>query len=158
MEKIKYGSLKEAEIKEVFVSIEKLFNEFIGLDSGQEGKDTFLEYISIGQIMERYKKGNHFFLTAKDQDKIVGVIEVRDFNHISLLFVDKVYHRKGIASMLLKKAVELCLKVKPKLEELEVNSSPYAEHIYEKLGFAKTEDKQEQDGIIYIPMKYKINN
>jgi len=50
------------------------------------------------------------------------------------------------------------LRANPKLEELEVNSSPYAEHIYKKLGFVKTEDKQEQDGIIYIPMRYKIKN
>jgi predicted GNAT family N-acyltransferase len=156
MKKIKYGNLKETEIKEVSVLIEKLFKEFIDPDYGQVGKDTFLEYVSVGQIRERFQKENHIFLTAKDKDKIVGIIELRDFNHISLLFVDQVYHRQGIASMLLKKAVKLCLKVKPKLEEVEVNSSPYAEHIYEKLGFVKTEDKQEQDGIIYIPMQYKI--
>lgn len=156
MEKFKYGNLKERDIKVVSVLIEKLFNDFIGPDYSQAGKDTFLEYVSSGQIRERFQKEKNFFLTAKDKDKIVGIIEVRDFNHISLFFVDQVYHRQGIASMLLKKAVKLCLKVKPKLEELEVNSSPYAEHIYEKLGFVKTDDKQEQDGIIYIPMQYKI--
>ena len=37
MKKIKYGNLKETEIKEVSVLIEKLFKEFIGPDYSQKG-------------------------------------------------------------------------------------------------------------------------
>jgi predicted GNAT family N-acyltransferase len=39
---------------------------------------------------------------------------------------------------------------------MTVNSSFYGEKIYKKLGFIKTEEAQEKNGIKYIPMKYEI--
>ena len=87
-----------------------------------------------------------------------GIIELRDCNHISLLFVHKNYHSQGIAKNLFNKANELCKQYNPDIEEIAVNSSLYAEKIYKKLGFKKVNTKQEKDGIIYIPMIYEINN
>jgi predicted GNAT family N-acyltransferase len=41
---------------------------------------------------------------------------------------------------------------------MQVNSSFYGEKIYKALGFIKTEEAQEKNGIKYIPMEYKIVN
>ena len=155
---IKYDVMKKVEIEEVSLLIRELFDEFIGFDYRQKGKDTFLDYIDPENIKNRFDKENHQFIIAKDENKIIGIIEVRDFNHISLLFVDKSYHQQGIAKTLFQKVIAICLKHNPKLAEIEVNSSLYAAEIYKKLGFEKTDNRQEKDGIIYIPMRYKINN
>lgn len=157
MKNIEFKKMKREEIVQVSTLIENLFNEFIGIDYSQAGRATFLEYISANKLEERFLKENHFFLTAQDNGKIIGIIEVRDYNHISLLFVNKKYHNKGIARTLFQKAIDLCLQSISGPEEIEVNSSIYAEKIYQSLGFVKTQEKQQKDGIIYIPMKCKIN-
>ncbi|KXA24931.1 hypothetical protein HMPREF3221_00378 [Fusobacterium nucleatum] len=43
---------------------------------------------------------------------------------------------------------------------ITVNSSRYGVSIYEKLGFVKTEEEKEQDGLKFTPMKLilKFNN
>jgi len=149
MGKIKYEYMKKTEVKEVSNLIKELFKEFIGIDYNQEGKDTFLDYIAPNNLRERYNKKNHEFLIAKDNDVLIGIIELRDYNHISLLFVKKNYHCRGIAKNLFNKSSELCKQYNPDIEEIAVNSSLYAEKIYTKLGFKKVKNKEEKDGIIY---------
>ncbi len=41
-----------------------------------------------------------------------------------------------------------------KKEDMTVNSSPYAEKVYEHLGFIATDAEQAELGMRYIPMKY----
>ena len=158
MGKIQYEYMKKSEVKEVSNLIKEIFKEFIGIDYNQEGKDTFLDYIAPNNLRERYNKKNHEFLIAEDNGVIIGIIELRDYNHISLLFVHKNYHSQRIAKNLFNKANELCKQYNPDIEEIVVNSSLYAEKIYKKLGFKKVNTKQEKDGIIYIPMCYKIKS
>jgi len=44
------------------------------------------------------------------------------------------------------------LKKDKGMTQITVNSSPYAVKVYERLGFVKTEEQQEKDGILYVPM------
>lgn len=37
--------------------------------------------------------------------------------------------------------------------EITVNASRYGKPVYEKFGFAATDEEQQKDGIIYTPMK-----
>jgi predicted GNAT family N-acyltransferase len=41
---------------------------------------------------------------------------------------------------------------------ITVNSSFLAEKIYSKMGFIKTDEIQERDGIKYIPMEYNMED
>jgi predicted GNAT family N-acyltransferase len=84
-------------------------------------------------------------------DEIIGVIATRDITHIALMFVDKRYHRKGIARQLFSNVLAE-ITDNAGLTQMTVNSSPYAVTAYERLGFVKTAEQQEKDGIIYIPM------
>jgi predicted GNAT family N-acyltransferase len=70
-----------------------------------------------------------------------------------LLFVDKSYHKRGIAKELLRIAITDIHETYSEAEEITINSSPYAVRIYERLGFIATDSMQEKDGIIYLPMK-----
>ena len=65
--------------------------------------------------------------------------------------MDKRHHRKGIARQLLDNILSE-IKDSADIKQMTVNSSPYAVIVYERLGFVKTDEQQEKDGIIYIPM------
>ncbi len=90
-----------------------------------------------------------------EKKKLVGVIAFRNLTHISLLFVRKSHHKRGIAKELLKIGINNLLLNHSNVKELTVNSSPYAVEIYKKLGFAST-DMQEKDGILFMPMKKEL--
>ena len=91
-----------------------------------------------------------------DGEEIVGTIAFRDITHISLLFVKKSYHRKGIAKELLGIAIGDIKANNPSAKEITVNSSPYGVKIYGRLGFEATDSMQEKNGILYTPMKKSI--
>jgi predicted GNAT family N-acyltransferase len=81
------------------------------------------------------------------------MIEVRANNHICLFFVDKKYHNKGIGKLLFN---EILKKLKEKTNFIEVNASSFSEKIYLRLGFIKTGELTEKNGIKFIPMKMKL--
>ena len=131
------------------------FNEFVAPGYDNEGVKEFLKYVNPNLMKERLTKDN-FILVAIDSEVIIGMIEVRSNNHISLLYVKKQYHRRGLARRLIKLAIDKCRQVDSKIDEIDVNSSPYAVKIYERLGFIKTNTEQLSNGIRFIPMKLKL--
>jgi hypothetical protein len=44
----------------------------------------------------------------------------------------------------------------PEVKIIDVHSSPYAVHIYEKLGFVKQSEEQIKDGIRFTPLRLKL--
>jgi ribosomal protein S18 acetylase RimI-like enzyme len=141
-----YTPAKTENIRRLILSV---FDTFVGIDYSQQGKETFYKFIDSEDIIKRVS-ANSRILLAENEIEIVGMIEPRDNNHISLSFVDSRYHNQGIGKILLNTKIAT---VKDKTEFIEVNSSPYAVSIYEKLGFQKTDEPKEIDGILFIPMK-----
>ena len=84
-------------------------------------------------------------------NEIFGMIEIRDHNHISMLFVSKKFHRKGVGTELMRISLEICRQEDKDLKALSVSSSPYAVPIYEKMGFQQTESEQIKNGIRFVP-------
>ena len=138
---------EETKINKLIVNV---FDKFVAKDYSDEGISEFLKYVKPESLLKR--SGNNFILIAETQGEIVGTIEIRNNNHISLLFVDKDFQKKGIGRELFRKALEICTINKPDLSEISVNSSVYAVPIYEKLDFKQNGAKQINKGIISIPM------
>jgi GNAT superfamily N-acetyltransferase len=86
----------------------------------------------------------------------VGVIASRPPCHISLLFVDKQFHRKGLAKAMFNEVLSYYLPF-TECTEVTVNSSPYAVEAYHRMGFADTAAEQEVNGIRFVPMKCLLN-
>ncbi len=147
-------TIKKEDISIINRVIHNCFNEFIAIDYPEEGINEFMRFIHTDNIMKRYEKGN-YTLVACNNKEIVGVIELRDFMHISLLFVSKGYHGKGIGRELVNQAIEVCKK-NYYIRAITVNSSPYAVKIYEKLGFYKIEEEKCIHGVRFTPMKLKV--
>ena len=150
---IAYRLLKPGEEHEVCELIAEVFNEFIGPGYTDEGVFRFYMYANPETLAARQRE-NHFCMVAESDNSIIGMIEIRDYNHISLLFVRE--RGKGVARDLFQHALERCLESVPGLKEITVHSSPYAASIYERLGFAATGEELAENGIVYVPMKYSV--
>lgn len=134
----------------------EVFSEFEAPGYKQEGIDEFREFIEPKNMLARCQYGCYYFICYKYLGEIVGTISVMYNRHISLLFVKKEYHRRGIARKLLDFALKVTSRAEKKVTAITVNSSPYAVEIYEKMGFEKTNIEQEKNGIKFTPMKREI--
>ena len=149
--------LGKNDIKQALELVNRVFTEFVAVDYSEQGNKTFHDYLKVkddevaNDVLTGHKKIWGFYLSGE----IVGVIATRDVSHISLMFVDKQHHRKGIAKQLYGTIVAE-LEKNPDVKKVTVNSSPYAVGVYEHLGFVKTAEQQERDGIIYVPMVHAI--
>ena len=93
-------------------------------------------------------------LTAEIKEKIVGVLSIDAKDHISLCFVDKKYHKRGIARALMR---EMIARQKAKCtERITLNSTPYAVPFYQSMGFTQTAPRVMKHGIEYTPMELKL--
>jgi ribosomal protein S18 acetylase RimI-like enzyme len=152
---IKIREMRDGEEKAICDTVIKSFNEFVAPDFSQEGIESFMDGVKPDLITERVKRGNIIIVAIADK-KIVGVIEIKDMNHICMFFVDGEYHRQGIGKRLLNHAIKICRSITKSISKITVNSSPYAVHIYEKLGFQKTSEEQIKHGIRFTPMAKKL--
>ena len=118
----------------------------------KEGITSFRNFVRDPILKTLFIEGKYNVLAAFNNNIIVGIIGVRNETHISLLFVDSEYHKKGIARRLVEKTFERTYEKYGK-REMTVNSSPYAVGFYHKMGFVDTDIEQTTDGIRYTPMK-----
>lgn len=151
-----YRLMAEEDAEKVYELVKKVFDRFVAQAFDQKGIEQFYEIINPESILRR-REENHFALIAEVNKDIVGIIEIKDNDHISLLFVDEKFQNEAIARSLIKKSIELCLENKPYLTEISVNSSPNAVKIYEKLGFKQTGPEQLFKGIRFVPMMLKLS-
>ena len=73
---------------------------FLRFEAGvytQEGVDNFEHFITDSTLHRMFIMGAYRLYVALDRNKIIGMITLRDGTHISLLFVDEAYHRRGVA-------------------------------------------------------------
>ena len=121
----------------------------------KEGITSFRNFVRDPILKTLFIEGKYNVLAAFNNNIIVGIISVRNETHISLLFVDSEYHKKGIARRLVEKTFERTYEKYGK-REMTVNSSPYAVGFYHKMGFVDTDIEQTTDGIRYTPMKARF--
>lgn len=121
----------------------------------KEGITSFRNFVRDPILKNLFIEGKYNVLAAFNNNIIVGIIGVRNETHISLLFVDSEYHKKGIARRLVEKTFERTYEKYGK-REMTVNSSPYAVGFYHKMGFVDTDIEQTTDGIRYTPMKARF--
>jgi predicted GNAT family N-acyltransferase len=147
--------MKTEEINYVSNMINNVFVEFVGKDYSEEGKNSFKDYINPQNILTRFNEKTSKFLTAQYGNEIIGILEIKNKDHISLFFIKKEFLGKGIGKKLFKYYLRIVENENLGIKTITVNSSIYAEKIYSKLGFVKTSEIQEKDGIKFIPMEFK---
>ena len=117
----------------------------------EQGIETFCNFINNKEMTKSFKVYGAF-----ENNILKGIIATdSQKRHICLFFVDKVSQGKGIGKELMKVVIN-----NNENSYITVNSSRYGVPIYEKLGFVKTEEEKEQDGLKFTLMKLilKFNN
>lgn len=133
-----------------------VFMEFVAPLFEPEGIEEFRAFIRTEAMADRLKAGN-FGLLAESGPGIVGVIEIRNNNHIALLFVDKAYQRRGIATELIHRSIDICRKRKPDIQTITVNASLNAVAAYRSVGFKATADITVANGMRFVPMELQLD-
>jgi len=118
-----------------------------------EGVKNFQNFITYSTLHRMFIMGAYQLFVALDHSKVIGMITLRDSTHISLLFVDEMYHRQGIGRGLIKYLTEYLLS-EVGASKVTVNASPYGVEFYHKLGFTDIRSEEMKDGIIYTPMEF----
>ncbi len=139
--------LVDGEEVEVCNLVARSFNEFIAPEFSEEGVNEFFKYANPRAFRKRNDSG-YLTMVSEIDGSIAGMIEIRGNSHISMLYVDKSHHRKGIAKALIREV----MKTLDLSSDITVNSSRYAVPFYESLGFIQFESEKTIYGVIHIPM------
>ncbi len=134
----------------------RVFLKYESKDYGKEGTEAFAEFVTDNMLKKAFESGYYVVFLAFEVDELVGMIGIRNGNHISLLFVDGDHHRKGIGSKLIDRTEEY-LRSNTQFGRMTVNSAPIAKDFYHKKGFKDCGELCEKDGIRYIPMEREFS-
>jgi ribosomal protein S18 acetylase RimI-like enzyme len=117
-----------------------------------EGIEEFTRYASAFELGNRMRAGSIVMIACRDE-RPVGVVEIRSPGHIGLLFVLPESQQSGVGRYLCEVAPKEFAQQRAVLLKLTVNSSPGAVGFYEKMGFSKTGEITERNGIRFVPME-----
>jgi GNAT superfamily N-acetyltransferase len=151
MSEVSYREMKDGEEHEVSNLVQSQFQKYIAHTYKPQGLEEFLAFTTPDRLLER-KRAGQLILVAEHAGSIVGVITIRDANHISLMFVHDTFHRQGIGTELVRRAAKEMKMADPGVCKITVNASPYAVPFYEQLGFIATGPQRFKRGMLITPM------
>ena len=155
MSDITYRAMRAEESASVSTLVLAAFEKHIVPDYTPQGIEEFRKYADANAILERLGQG-YFILVASTDDGLAGMIEMRQSNHVALLFVADAFHRQGVARALLDHGLAAAREQDPNVERVTVNSTRYGVPAYERLGFRQTGPERAVNGIVFIPMAMQL--
>ena len=133
----------------------KTFMKFEADIYTDEGIQNFEDFITDTTLHRMFLMGVYQMFVALDRKQIVGMLTLRNNSHISLLFVDEKYHRRGLGRAFIEYLREYLLS-EAGISKVTVNAAPYGVAFYHKLGFQDLRPEEERDGIRYTPMEFVL--
>jgi GNAT superfamily N-acetyltransferase len=150
-----FAQMRDEDAKAVSRLVTLVFDAAVAPLYEPEGVEAFHDYASPEAILER-SRGNHFVIMAVEGTNLLGVAEVRDNCHLSMLFVLEGYQGAGLGGALVDRAIATCLAADPNVASMTVNASPNSIGAYERYGFAAMGPEQTVNGIRFTPMSISI--
>ena len=144
--------LAGCEMEEALALVWEGFSDFQAEGCSEDAIDEFWRAIDQEYMIQQYGDGTIRFWGAFEDDFMVGVCAIREMRQVELLYVDAQYHRLGIGSSLLKKAVMDTKEIALDMNQLRVNASPYSVPFFQAMGFEAIGEMQEMDGLKFLPM------
>jgi GNAT superfamily N-acetyltransferase len=140
----------EQSLNAALVLVKRVFDEFVAPDYSEEGNANFFRFVTPEYLENLYARNGFVLGAAFNNESIVGMIAIRDFNHISLFFVDRQFQKKGIGRSLFSAAMQIIES--QGMNDIHVHSSPFAVQFYESMGFTSLGPQCIEGGIRYMPM------
>ena len=116
----------------------------------EDGKALMARELAPAKIADTIGRGDVVFL-AEQGSRLVGVVSIRENEHLSLNFVDENFHKRGISSVLWALGREECIK-RGNVGRFTLRASTFAIPVYEKWGFVLTGEINRSGGILSYPM------
>jgi len=123
-----------------------LVKDFVSGDYSEQASNIVLNSMAVKRIESNIESSIEYFV-AVEEKQIIGVLGIKQENHIYHCFVDQQYHRQGIARSLCRYWLS-----ESRAHKITVNSSKYAVEFYKSLGFGGGKDIFEKNGVICYPM------
>ncbi len=146
--------LNENDFEEASKMIFLTFYKYILPTYTTEGVEYFRDTTSPLSFKMNTFDGSITLYGAFSENILVGVLGKKGDNHICLFFTHRDYMNRGIGRKLFSHFLTTINKSLP----VTVNASDYGIPIYEKLGFKKAKERQEENGIVYTPMEFIVNS
>jgi GNAT superfamily N-acetyltransferase len=147
--------MEPSDAGEVSALVRQVFDRQIAPLYAPEGAAEIRGYVHADRLLQRSVR-NHWVLVAVDGTRIVAAAEVRDEDHLSLLFVDEGHQRHGIGRRLIAEALRRCKERNPGLTALTVHASPNSVVAYQAMGFRATGPMRTVNGVIFRPMELVV--
>ena len=151
MEEITYRAAYRSEWDICMDLAWRTFLKYEAPEYSDEGISNFKAFVYDDVLKNMFHNGSYQLFVAVKDGVIIGIISLRDNNHISLLFVESKHHRQGVGRGLINKLAEY-LYTEMGQTSMTVNAAPYAVEFYHKVGFEDTGKEQESSGIRFTPM------
>ena len=149
MSSVIYRQIQPSEIATVSSLAREAFDQFVAPHYQTDGVTEFHSYASVEALLQRHQSG-YVTLVAEQSGRLVGMLHLREPDHVSMLFVQSSLQRTGIGRGLLAAAMA---HTGDNHCAFTVNSSPNAVPAYERLGFRVTGSEQCLNGIRFVPMQ-----
>lgn len=133
--------------------IREVFDNTVAPDFEPEGIAQMHDFVAAQALAGR--AAVQTTLVALDGSQIVGVIQMRDVDHVSLLFVDPLHRDQGIATALMKQVEKACCAEGKPL--MTVNSSLHAQGFYQRLGYEALGGSERLQGFVFVPMIKRLS-
>lgn len=153
MDSVAYEEMRAGEEQLACDLVQLVFNELVAPDYEPEGVEEFSRFANPSAMAKRRDSGG-FVLVARQTGKLVGVLEFVPPDRIAMLFV--ALRGRGIAKELVARAVKRARRENAGLSRVTVNSSPYAEAFYLRMGFRPVGEARTEHGIRYTPMELSV--
>ncbi|MDO6685379.1 MULTISPECIES: GNAT family N-acetyltransferase [unclassified Agarivorans] len=150
---VRLAELDDAAAISVLVS--QLTRRFLVEDFSPAGAARLLDAMSEQAVRSYLQQGFRYHLaeqTSENSTELVGVVAMRDNQHLYHLFVAESAQGQGLASCLWQHAKASCL-ANGNCGEFTVNASLNAKAIYQAWGFVAELERRETKGIIDVPMR-----
>jgi GNAT superfamily N-acetyltransferase len=121
-------------------------------DPQGKGAEAFLHSISPTAIRALIEAPNMLYCKAVVNDRLAGVVALREHTHLYHLFVDPTFQNQGLGRQLWLHVKAVALG-KGNAGSFTVNSTPYAVAVYARFGFAATGARVDKNGISFVPMR-----
>jgi GNAT superfamily N-acetyltransferase len=120
-----------------------------------EGAQAVLASMDTSSVQANLASARFAYWLAILDDRLCGVLGMRDGTHLYHLFVPSALHRQGIARRLWLHM--LSTSTHGGSAPITVNASPFAVPAYEALGFRATGVRTEANGVAFIPMHFPVS-
>ena len=142
--------LTPRDLDSVSALVRRVFDAHVASLYPPEGCAEFYRFIAPSVLAEGLGTNLRGFVSIDEDNEPVGVVVLKDSNHISLFFVETSRQRQGVGRRLFEQVAAEA--VGQGLSELTVNASPNAVGAYVALGFLPTGPTEERNGITFVPM------